>query len=188
MNYVPEKWVPRQDPVEAFLIQLETVDELKTLLGATSAKAAYSRGNVILIEWTMMHREIFGGLVGQYVVRDIRGNFEVLDFAELLLKYEPFMEKVDIPDKLNGEEELGKLLAVASTDGNVEEILFELPDGTPATFVRKTETSVDKKDEVLEEPEEVVEADKEIVKKAEKSAAYGAPAGTPAPKPGSFNK
>ena len=139
MNYVPEKWVPRQTPVEAFLIQLETVEDLKLLLGATSANVAYNRGKTILVEWTMMHRETFAALVGQYVVRDQQGKFEVMDFADMLVKYEPFIETIDPPEKLNGELELGKLLAVASNEGNVEEILFELPDGTQATFARKVE-------------------------------------------------
>lgn len=146
MSYAVEKWVPRQKPVDVFLINLEALDELGELIGATSVRTAYNRGGTILIEWTMMHRETFAGLVGQYIVRDRYGELEVLDTNQLMSNYEPFMEKTESEVSLGEYSELGKLLAVHAVDGAIDEVLFELPDGSPATFVIKNDEDVEEID------------------------------------------
>ena len=94
MGYQPEKWQPKEKIVDVFLISLENIEDIKSLLGATSVRQAYNRNRTILIEWTMMHRETFSGLVGQYIVRNDRGQFEVLDPSELREDYVPHVEEV----------------------------------------------------------------------------------------------
>lgn len=141
--YKAERWAPLPIPMDVFLIALETTEELKNLLGATSVRVAYNRGGTILVEWTMMHRETFAGLVGEYVIRKPNGEFHVVSSDELMSTYAPFSEEVtDEADSGVGAEKLGKVLAVYQIDGVVKEALYELPDGTPATFVRKSDEEV----------------------------------------------
>lgn len=134
--YQPEKWMPKPNPVEVFLISLENIQDIQTLLGATSVRQAYNRNRTILIEWTMMHRETFSGLVGQYIVRNDRGEFEVLDADELRQDYVPFIEEAKSTEVVFNHPELGRLLAVRKDDeGGPEAIVFELPSGNAETFV-----------------------------------------------------
>lgn len=141
--YKSERWAPLPIPVDVFLIALETTENLKTLLGATSVHVAYNKGGTILIEWTMMHRETFAGFVGQYIIRKSSGEFVILDADELMNTYAPFVEpKAEDEGYYNGMDKLGKITAVYEHDGAIEEILFELPNGSPATFVLKTPEEV----------------------------------------------
>ena len=158
MGYQPEKWIPKPKAVDVFLIALENVEDIKNLLGATSVRQAYNRNRTILIEWTMMHRETFSGLVGQYIVRNERGEFDVLDPAELREDYLPFVEEVKTPQAVFEHEKLGRLLAVHETDGEVDGVVFELPNGNAESFdIRKdvkTVSEVETKEEVPEEPKQ----------------------------------
>lgn len=135
-----ERWAPLPIPVDVFLIALETTEDLKNMLGATSVRVAYNRGGTILVEWTMMHREQFAGFVGEYVVRKSTGELIVMPADELMSTYAPWTPPEEIATtSVPGAEKLGKVLAVYNVDGVVQEAVYELPDGTPATFVRKTE-------------------------------------------------
>lgn len=152
MVYKAEKWVPRPKPIEAFLISVENSAELKTLLNATDVRTAYMKGGKILFEWTMMHRETFTGLVGQYIIRNDRGEFEVLDKSELRADFEPYVERTERVSVAE-HPELGVIVGVDSKGGTIKEVLFKLPDGSPATFVPKGEVkessdSVEKKQNV----------------------------------------
>lgn len=150
--YKSERWAPLPIPVDVFLIALETTENLKTLLGATSVRVAYNKGGTILVEWTMMHRETFAGLVGQYIVRKPSGEFQILDSDELMSLYAPFVEEKDEDEGFyNGMDKLGKISAVYEHAGVIEEILFELPDGSPATFRLKSDKEEPEVYEVLEE-------------------------------------
>lgn len=138
MVYKAEKWVPRPKPIEAFLISVENSAELKTLLNATDVRTAYMKGGKILFEWTMMHRETFTGLVGQFIIRNDRGEFEVLDKSELRADFEPYVERTERVSVAE-HPELGTIVGVDSKEGTIKEVLFKLPDGSPATFVPKSE-------------------------------------------------
>ena len=138
MVYKAEKWVPRPKPIEAFLISVENSAELKTLLNATDVRTAYMKGGKILFEWTMMHRETFTGLVGQFIIRNDRGEFVVLDKSELRADFEPYVERTERVSVAE-HPELGTIVGVDSKEGTIKEVLFKLPDGSPATFVPKTE-------------------------------------------------
>ena len=138
MAYQPEKWEPKSKVVDVFLIALENIEDIKNLLGATSVRQAYNRNKTILIEWTMMHRETFSGLVGQYIVRNDRGEFEVLDPNELREDYVPHVEEVTNVEAVFTHEKLGRLLAVHETAGEVDGVVFELPNGVAESFdIRK---------------------------------------------------
>ena len=158
MTYQPEKWQPKVKVVDVFLIALENIEDIKNLLGATSVRQAYNRNRTILIEWTMMHRETFSGLVGQYIVRNDRGEFDVLDPAELREDYVPFVEEVTNVEAVFEHAKLGRLLAVHETEGEVDGVVFELPNGNAESFdIRKdveqvSEVEVD--EEVPEEPQQ----------------------------------
>lgn len=151
--YKPEKWVPKAKALDVFLVQLDNLEDIKLLLGATSIRQAYNRNRTILIEWTMMHRETFSALVGQYIVRNDRGEFEVLDAAELREDYQPYIEETKV-DKVNlTHPELGRLVAVEKKDGKFDEVVFELPDGTPASFsVRRDEDPSEKGQDQVNRP------------------------------------
>lgn len=146
--YTPEQWVPKPKKIEVFAISIENLEDIKFLLGATSARVAYNRNRTILIEWTMMHRETFSGLVGQYILRDDRGRFQVLDAEELRRDFQPYVDEIAMPELSFNHDELGRLVAVHNQDGVIDEVIFELPDGTPATFVSK---EVRKDEEIIEE-------------------------------------
>lgn len=158
MAYQPEKWEPKSKVVDVFLIALENIEDIKNLLGATSVRQAYNRNKTILIEWTMMHRETFSGLVGQYIVRNDRGEFEVLDPNELREDYVPHVEEVTNAEVVFTHEKLGRLLAVHETAGEVDGVVFELPNGVAESFdIRKDVekvSEVETEEEVPEEPKQ----------------------------------
>ena len=158
MTYQPEKWQPKVKVVDVFLIALENIEDIKNLLGATSVRQAYNRNRTILIEWTMMHRETFSGLVGQYIVRNDRGEFDVLDPAELREDYVPFVEEVTNVEAVFEHAKLGRLLAVHETEGEVDGVVFELPNGNAESFdIRKDVeqvSEVEADEEVPEEPQQ----------------------------------
>ena len=155
MPYQPEKWLPKPKPVDVFLIALENIEDIKNLLGATSVRQAYNRNRTILIEWTMMHRETFSGLVGQYIVRNDRGEFDVLDPAELREDYVPFVEEVTNVEAVFDPAKLGRLLAVHETEGEVDGVVFELPNGNAESFdIRKDVERVSEVEADEEAPEE----------------------------------
>lgn len=145
-----EKWVPRPNAVDVFPITLEGLQELKSLLGATDVRSAYVRGGEVVVEWTMMHREVHAGIVGQYIVRNARGEIKIMDKSELRSDYMPLVEGVADGPVFGHHPELGEILAVHHTDGVPDEVLFALPDGTPAQFVLKKDTND------IGTPEEVV--------------------------------
>lgn len=134
MGYEPELWVPKPKIVEVYLISLETIQDIKNRIGATSVNQAYNRNRTILIEWTMMHRETFSGLVGQYIIRNDKGVFEVVDSIELRSDYQPHINEVKAPDVSFNHPKLGRLLAVHETDGAPDKVVFELPDGEAVSF------------------------------------------------------
>ena len=140
MVYSPEKWIPRQKTVDVFEIQLANLESIKLLLGATNAHVAYNRGGTILVEWTMMHRESFSGLVGQFIVRNERGEFDVLDAHDLRADFEPYIEEVKTGNVELNHPNLGRLLAFNEHEDVIDEVIFELPDGSPAVFTRKVGT------------------------------------------------
>lgn len=142
--YTPGKWVAKPKPLEIFHVQLENLEDIKLLLGATSIDTAYNRNRTILIEWTMGNRETFAALVGQYIIRNDRGGFEVVDQEQLLEDYEPFVEETTTPEVNLTHPQLGRLVAFDTTDGVISEVLFELPDGNPAKFVVPQVEIVDK--------------------------------------------
>lgn len=158
MTYQPEKWQPKVKVVDVFLIALENIEDIKNLLGATSVRQAYNRNRTILIEWTMMHRETFSGLVGQYIVRNDRGEFDVLDPAELREDYVPFVEEVTNVEAVFEHAKLGRLLAVHETEGEVDGVVFELPNGNAESFdIRKDVergSEVETDEEAPEEPQQ----------------------------------
>lgn len=158
MGYQPEKWQPKEKIVDVFLISLENIEDIKNLLGATSVRQAYNRNRTILIEWTMMHRETFSGLVGQYIVRNDRGQFEVLDPSELREDYVPHVEEVTNAEAVFTHEKLGRLLAVHETEGVIDGVVFELPNGRAESFdIRKDVeqvSEVEADEEVPEEPQQ----------------------------------
>lgn len=138
--YKPEQWIPKAKPLEVFLVQLDNLEDIKILLGASSIRQAYNRNRTILIEWTMMHRETFSALVGQYIVRNERGEFEVLDQSDLREDYQPYIKETKVDKVVLTHPELGRLVAVEKKDGKFTEVVFELPNGDPASFVvRKDE-------------------------------------------------
>lgn len=171
MVYSPEKWVPRQKTVDVFEIQLANLESIRNLLGATDAHVAYNRGGTILVEWTMMHRESFSGLVGQYIVRNDRGEFEVLDVNELRADYEPFIEHVETGNVELNHPNLGRLLAFNEHDGVIDEVIFELPDGSPAAFTLKGVETPKKEDYISTNDVEV--------RKDEKKSSAPSPANMP---------
>lgn len=95
--YMPENWIPVTKRVEVFKIALDTIEDLKTLFGASSVRTAYNRGGTILIEWTMQHRDTFAGLVGQYVVRNYKNELVVLDWDQLIIDYKPVYDIEEEP-------------------------------------------------------------------------------------------
>lgn len=153
----PEKWVPKVKVLDVFRVSIDTTDELKDLLGATSVNVGYlHRGREIVVEWTMFHRESFIANVGEYIIRNERGEFTVVDKSVLRRDYEPFVEKAVDADFDAVAQDLGRLLAVHNKDGAVSEALFQLPDGSMATFVRKDESEAFTP-EIQEEVKEIVE-------------------------------
>lgn len=170
MAYKAERWAPLPIPVDVFLIALESTEDIKTLLGATSVRVAYNRGGTILVEWTMMHRETFAGLVGQYIIRKPNGEFQILDSDELMSTFAPVIdEKTEDEGYYDGMDKLGKITAVYEHDGTVEEILFELPDGTPATFTLKTPEEAKAEAEATLEK---IKPEKNVTSTEEKLRAY----------------
>lgn len=163
MVYQPEKWQPKVKVVDVFLIALENIEDIKNLLGATSVRQAYNRNRTILIEWTMMHRETFSGLVGQYIVRNDRGEFEVLDPNELREDYVPYVEEVTNAEAVFTHDKLGRLLAVHETDGNVDGVVFELPSGVAESFdIRKDVEQVSEVEADEEEASEEPQQDRKV--------------------------
>lgn len=153
--YKPEQWVPKTMALDVFHVQLDNLEDIKILLGATSIRQAYNRNRTILIEWTMMHRETFSALVGQYILRNHRGEFEVLDPEDLREDYQPYIPEVKMEKVTLTHPDLGRLVAVEKKDGEFSEVLFETPDGSPITFdVRRDE----KKDESVRRDEKKDEA------------------------------
>lgn len=153
MSYRPEKWVPKPKIHDVFAITLENLEQLKALIGATDVRVAYNRNRTVLVEWTMMHRESFSGMVGQYIVRNDHGEFLVLDTEELTRDYMPYIPEVKTKNVVFNHEELGRLLAVHRNDetNEVDEVLFELPSGNPATFSRRVDELVPQEsDEIVE--------------------------------------
>jgi hypothetical protein len=142
--YQPESWVPKQKPLQVFLVQLTNLEDIKILLGATSIRQAYNRNKTIVIEWTMMHRETFSALVGQYIVRNERGEFQVMDPDELRTDFQPYIEEAKVEKVSLSHPELGRLVAFDKNDEGFTSVVFELPDGSPAEFVvRRDEAPIE---------------------------------------------
>ena len=186
MGYSAEKWVPLQKTVDVFEIQLANLEAIKLLLGATDVRVAYNRGGTILVEWTMMHRDSFSGLVGQFIVRNDRGEFQVLDSHELRTDFEPYIETVDTGNTELNHPNLGRLLAFNEHANVIDEVIFELPDGSPAVFVRKVEEKsepIEKTPEgkikISDELREGAEAELTEIRKNEKKSYTPSPANMP---------
>lgn len=139
MPYQAETWIPRPRPFDVYKIELHALEELKQLLGATNVRSAYVRDGTVVVEWTMMHREEFFGLVGQYIMRNDRGEFKVVDKSELRSDFQPFIEDIPVVHE-PVHPILGKIVAVGHDEnGVINEVLFQLPDGTPERFVTEKE-------------------------------------------------
>lgn len=137
--YQPEKWIPRPKPVDVFRVSLDHLDDIGKLLNASSVSTSYMRGGKVLVEWTMMHRETFSALIDQYIVRNDRGEFQVLDVHELRADYQPEIKSSPAKAPEAVHPLVGKIAAVQTdSDNKIVEVLFELPDGSPANFVPKS--------------------------------------------------